>query len=382
MNPNSHHNPTNMPVGKTKYLLIAGFAASLLLLVLLAAIGLSFMYNNLSRINEIVDTNNVKMGLLREMHDSARERSLLLHMMLDTRDPFVRDDLYLQFIQEGTDFIKARIAFGKMKLSDKEVNLLAEQGSASGIAVPYQREIVDLIHQDKYQQALDLLFNKAVPTQNKVLVLINKLQDMQEEASLQTAAYSKHDLQSLVGKTFFLVALGALIGIFIAAVVIRRITRTEIQLQFEKHLAEVTLHSVGEAVITTDTSGRITYINPVAEAITGWSLDTARHHPLLDVWKIYQDKRDKIMDNPILAAVANDTIISSENNVNLIGADDTVYAVEHTAAPIRDDKGQVHGGILIFRDVTEVRSLASQLTYQASHDVLTGLVNRREFEIR
>ena len=382
MNPDSQHNPSSLPVGSTKYLLIAGFAASLFILVTLAAIGLSSMYNNLSRINQIVETNNVKMGLLREMHDAARERSLLLHMMLDNRDVFAQDELFQQFIAQGADFAKARIAFGKMDLSDKETQLLSEQGRVSGIAVPYQREIVDLIQQSKYAEALDILFNKAVPMQNKVLLLLNQLQDMQETASVQTAKQSKHDLQSLVTQTFFLVALGAIIGIIIAAIIVRRIARTEHQLQFEKRLAQVTLHSVGEAVITTDINGNITYINPVAEAMTGWPLVKARQHPLLDVWTIYQDDKQIPLDNPILLAIQENSIICSAQNVNLKSTDGTVFAVEHTAAPIQDDSGQVHGGILIFRDVTEVRSLASQLSYQASHDVLTGLVNRREFEIR
>ena len=382
MYPDSQHNPSAFPVGKTKYLLIAGFTASLLILVGLAAIGLSSMYNNLSRINEIVETNNVKISLLREMHNAARERSLLLHMMLDTRDPFLRDDLFLQFMKHGTNFANARIALGNMKLSSTEQQLLAEQGRASGIAVPIQREIVDLIQQEKYATALEKLFNEAVPFQDKVLALLNQLQDIQQKASEQTARQSKHDLQSLITQTFVLVGLGVVIGIFIAAIVVRRISRTETQLQFEKRLAQVTLHSVGEAVITTDIHGDITYINPVAEAMTGWPLARARYRPLLDVWKISEDGKRLTPDNPILTAISQDNIISSANNVNLTGADGGIFAVEHTAAPIRDDSGQVHGGILIFRDVTEVRSLASQLSYQASHDALTGLVNRREFEIR
>lgn len=376
------HRSLTLPVGKTKYLLIAGFAASLFILVILAAVGLSFTYNNLSRINEIVETNNVKNSLLREMHSAARERSLILHMMLDIGDPFARDDLFLQFNNYGARFANARIALGKMSLSAKEQKLLDEQGRVSGIAVPIQREIVDLIQADKPEAALNMLLNKAVPLQNEVLSLLSELQDFQEEASRQTAHQSEHDLSLLITQTFIFVGLGALIGIIIAVHVIRRITRTETQLQFEKRLAEVTLHSVGEAVITTDIHGKIDYINPVAEAMTGWSLADARHRPLLDVWKIYRDDKNIAPENPILTAITEDSIICSAHNVNLKGSADSVFAVEHTAAPIRDDSGQVHGGILIFRDVTEVRSLASQLSYQASHDALTGLVNRREFEIR
>jgi diguanylate cyclase (GGDEF)-like protein len=101
------------------------------------------------------------------------------------------------------------------------------------------------------------------------------------------------------------------------------------------------------------------------------------------VWHIFDDEPEaRIAANPVLEAIGEESIICSAQNIKLQGADNRVFAVEHTAAPIRDETGQIHGGILIFRDVTEVRMLASQLSYQASHDTLTGLVNRREFEIR
>lgn len=382
MNSDSRHKQQLLPVGKTKFLLISGFAASLLILVILVVLGQSFMYGNQSRINQIVQTNNVKTSLLRKMHDAARERSLMLHMMFINRDAFEQDELYQQFLTHGTNFAEARIAFGKMKLSHEEKQLLDEQGKISSIAVPYQREIVDLIHKDDFSKARYLLTKKAVPLQDRVLRILNKLEDIQEEASLRTASHSQTDLENLNRQTLILVAIGFLLGIVIAYIVIRRISRIEAQLKFEKRLAEVTLHSVGEAIITTDNDGCITYINPAAEVITGWKLHNAKHQYLLDVWKIFQENRQQPLDNPILKAIQEDRIIISAQNVNLQKSDGTVYAIEHTTAPIRDESGKVYGGILIFRDVTEVRSLASQLSYQASHDALTGLVNRPEFENR
>lgn len=373
---------SRLPPGRTKFLLICGFATILVISVILAAVGLSFTHTNLSRINEIVETNNVKTELLREMHSAARERSLLLHMMLDVTDPFIRDDLFQDFNRRGAQFASARMTLSAMTLSETEQNLLLRQGGVSSIAVPIQREIVDLIQQEKLEQAQTLLLSRAVPLQNDVLALLDSLQDYQEEASRINAAQASTDLDELIRQTFVLIVLGALIGIVIAVLVIRRITRTENQLQREKCLAEATLCSIGEAVITTDFHGNIDYINPVAESLTGWKLADARQRPLASVWKIHLQDSEEAPPNPILDAINNNGIVTSSQNVNLLGNNNNIYALEYTAAPIRDETGQVHGAILIFRDVTEVRTLASQLSYRASHDALTGLVNRREFEIR
>ena len=117
-------------------LLNVGFVAILVLFLLLVGVGLSFMYTSQLRINAIVETHNVKAALLNEMYTSARERSLLMHTMLDMEDPFTRDELYLEFNKHGGRFARARIKLFTMSLSEKEKVLLAEQGKLSGIAVP------------------------------------------------------------------------------------------------------------------------------------------------------------------------------------------------------------------------------------------------------
>ena len=212
------HKKLNQPTARTKYLLIIGFTACLAVSVILAVVGLSFTHNNLSRINEIVETNNVKTSLLREMHSAARERSLLLHMMLNLDDPFERDALFLEFNKHGGRFATARNKLLSMPLSDTEKDLLARQGEVSSIAVPVQRNIVDLIQQEQMRRAKDLLLNQAVPLQNQVLELLSGLQDYQEKASQQTASQGAHDLDSLIWQTFIFVVLGALIGIILGIV--------------------------------------------------------------------------------------------------------------------------------------------------------------------
>lgn len=368
--------------GRTKMLLNVGFGAILILYLLLVGVGLSFMYSTQSRINAIVETHNVKAALLNQMYTSARERSLLLHTMLDTDDAFARDDLYMEFNKHGGRFIRARNTLKTMLLSEQERQLLAEQGKLSGIGVPIQNRIIDLIQDDELLLARAILNNESVPTQNKVLDRLLALQRHQESAARTTAQQSDKELRRAFVETSLLGLFAILVSSLIAYFVIRRTTRTEKDLQVQKQLAETTLHSIGEAVITTDNSNIIVSINTVAESLTGWTHDMAKGNSLDTIFKLYEESTRKEIANPVAQAIAMDLIIYSDTDVHLGSSAGASYAIEYTAAPIRDKNGEVYGGILTFRDVTEVRSLAAQLSYQASHDTLTGLVNRNEFEQR
>lgn len=368
--------------GRTKNLLIAGFSASLLVSVVIAVIGLSFMNANLSRMNDIVNTNNVKTSLLHTMHSAARERVLLLHMMLDQSDPFVRDELFLQFNHQGSVFADTRAQIVQMQLSAEEHAILATQGELSNTAVPIQREIVDLIQGDDLALARELLFNKAEPLQNKVLHQIEDIEGLQATATVNSNQQAQADLHSLLIQIILYIGIGVFAAGLIAMRVGRRITRTEKALQFEKRLAQLTLHSIGDAVITTSVHGMVEYLNPVAETMTGRTLAQVKGQPLAEIWNITTDDNPVACVPQVLAAIAAGKISNSIKTVNLKGPNDKNYAIEYTAAPIRDADGAAHGGIVIFRDVSEIRLLTSQLSYQASHDALTGLVNRREFEVR
>lgn len=363
-------------------LLNIGFGAILALFLLLMGVGLSFMFASQSRINAIVETHNVKVALLNEMYTSARERSLILHSMLDMDDPFARDDLYLEFNKHGGRFARARTKLITMPLSEKEKDLLSKQGKQSRFAVPIQNRITNLMRTDNFQLARDLLNNESVPAQNSVLDHLLALQHYQETAASATAQQSDEELKSAFIQTVLLGAVAILISGLIALFIVGRTTRTERELQLEKQLAETTLHSIGEAVITTDKNNFIVSINPVAESLTGWTLDEAKGQSLNTLFKLFEESSRKEIANPIVEAITTDRIIHSANNVHLGSSAGVTYAIEYTAAPIRDKSGEVYGGILTFRDVTEIRSLSAQLSYQASHDTLTGLVNRNEFELR
>jgi len=159
-----------------------------------------------------------------------------------------------------------------------------------------------------------------------------------------------------------------------------RATHSESALSREKELAEVTLQSIAEAVITTNAEGEVQYLNPVAERMTGWGNKEAHGLSLLKVISIVQETSGKPMTNPVFECLKNNRIETLETHSSLLKRDGETVAIEATAAPIRNASGQVIGSVMVCQDVSQARKFAYQLSYQAGHDALTGLYNRREFD--
>jgi diguanylate cyclase (GGDEF)-like protein/PAS domain S-box-containing protein len=150
----------------------------------------------------------------------------------------------------------------------------------------------------------------------------------------------------------------------------------------EKESAQITLQSIGDGVITTDANSVIDYINPVAEQLTGWRLEDSMGRPVDEIFRTFHEETCEPLENPLTQSVRRVRPIKSVRPMLLIRKDGNELYVESTAAPIRDGAGKVSGGVLVFHDVSESRELNRRLSYQSSHDLLTGLVNRREFESR
>ncbi len=150
----------------------------------------------------------------------------------------------------------------------------------------------------------------------------------------------------------------------------------------EKESAQITLQSIGDGVITTDASSVIDYINPVAEQLTGWRLEDAMGKPVEEVFRAFHEETCEPLENPLSVSIRRSRPIKSVRPMLLIRRDGNELYVESTASPIRDGASRTAGGVLVFHDVSESRELNRRLSYHASHDLLTGLVNRREFEHR
>src|SRR5579871_4337192 len=150
----------------------------------------------------------------------------------------------------------------------------------------------------------------------------------------------------------------------------------------EKESAQITLQSIGDGVITTDAASVIDYINPVAEQLTGWRLEDAMGRPVEEIFRAFHEETCEPLENPLSVSIRRARPIKSVRPMLLIRRDGNELYVESTASPIRAGNGKVGGGVLVFHDVSESRELNRRLSYHASHDLLTGLVNRREFENR
>jgi len=144
----------------------------------------------------------------------------------------------------------------------------------------------------------------------------------------------------------------------------------------EKERAQVTLNSIGDAVLCTDSSGTVTYMNTVAEKMTGWLLGEALGRPLDGVFQIIDGVTRQPAQNPLAMAVAENRTVGLTPNCVLIGRDGHESGIEDSAAPIHNRNGDGAGAVIVFHDVSASRAMALQMAFSAQHDFLTGLPNR------
>jgi diguanylate cyclase (GGDEF)-like protein/PAS domain S-box-containing protein len=144
----------------------------------------------------------------------------------------------------------------------------------------------------------------------------------------------------------------------------------------EKERAQVTLNSIGDAVISTDVESRVTYLNLVAERLTGWPLNEALGRPLEEVFRIIDAETRGSIENPMVKSAEENIAVALPPNCILIRRDGEESAIEDSTAPIHDRFGGVTGAVMVFHDVSAARAMTQQLAYNAQHDTLTDLPNR------
>ena len=156
----------------------------------------------------------------------------------------------------------------------------------------------------------------------------------------------------------------------------------ERRLSEEKERAEVTLGSIGDAVVRTDAHGIIEYVNPVAEQLLGSRNTELVGRPIASVLALVHETTREPLENPIETCLREKRVVGRSNLSLLVRPDGREFAIDDSAAPVTDNDREVIGAVLVFHDVSRARTLSRQLAHQASHDFLTGLVNRHEFERR
>jgi PAS domain S-box-containing protein len=144
-----------------------------------------------------------------------------------------------------------------------------------------------------------------------------------------------------------------------------RVRRAEQEAREQRELLHVTLSSIGDAVIAADTDGRVTFLNPVAETLTGWNQDEAAGRPLAAVFPIVDGTTRWPLEGPVVRALREGTTVVLANNTILIARDGTERFVEDSAAPMRDRQGKIIGVVLVFRDVTQRKQIEAEIALRS-----------------
>ena len=161
---------------------------------------------------------------------------------------------------------------------------------------------------------------------------------------------------------------------------LQRAEKSEIELSHQKEKAEVTLHSITESVITVGLNGVIQYINPAAEQLFNAKNKDVYNLQLSDLVRIVSDSSGEKIEDPLARCFNKQRTVHLPEHSSLIAGDNKVIAIEASVAPMKNNDGEIIGAVMVIQDVSNTRKLTRQLSYQASHDMLTGLYNRLKFE--
>ncbi len=174
--------------------------------------------------------------------------------------------------------------------------------------------------------------------------------------------------------------IGDLVNISQLYEVIKTLKKELERLESKLVTSQAKMQAIGDGMITTDSLGNVQCLNQIAEKLTGWQTTEAIGYPLTEVFKIFHESTRKVIANPVEQILQDNIDYQLPTNTLLISRNKTEYAIETSAAPIRDHYGKIIGVVIVFRDVTKSRQLAHKLSWQATRDILTGLYNRRSFE--
>lgn len=369
-----------MKIHQGIYGLIIGFGVIIVLLLTIIILGLTRMENLHTQLEHFSLEQEQEKKHIYTMYNSARERTIALLEYMAMDDPFARDEQLTRFNAMAEQFIKARMALMESDLSSEQRRLLDRQARLTSIAAPLQTQVVNLIQDGKLEKARHILVDQAIPRQQAILDTLRDFLDYEEQESSHLLAKASQEYYRARASLLMSGTTAILLGLFIAYSSIR-LTRTSSQnLTKEKDRAQTTLISIGDAVITTDAHGIVDMVNPAAEKILGREQSSLLAQHFHHIFENFDNAQS--IEIPLLQAMHDGTTMYSTQAVYMHRRDGKEFAIEYTASPILDIHNHVIGGITTIRDVTEMNQLAAKLQFQASHDALTGLLNRRAFESR
>ncbi|MCR4301046.1 MAG: EAL domain-containing protein [Sulfuricaulis sp.] len=366
---------------QSRTLITAGFMLVLLLLVALAGVGLARLSAVQTHLNNIADKHNAKADIIFSMRHIVRERALSTYAMYIMDNPFDREEELHRFTALASEFMQLRDRLQEIGLNDQEQVAFDKVLDQVRLNQPRQLALIDNITHERYSGVREEILRHNMLRQRALLELLDHMVELGRSEVRKATELASGDYRAAYMTIIMLTVAIILTGLYVASFVVYRARLVEKALAREKEHAEITLHSVGDAVIAADELGNVNYLNPAAEQMTGWRSEEAQGQPLRIVYSIINETTRKPLEHPAMLGVLDCPIAGLDKHTLLISRSGRELAIEDTAAPIRSSDGENIGAIVVFRDVTQQRRLQKELRWQASHDALTGLVNRREFEV-
>jgi diguanylate cyclase (GGDEF)-like protein/PAS domain S-box-containing protein len=359
---------------------ILGFGVVIAITVVLVTLDLARLQSVRSKVQEIVQSHALRSERAAQLMGSNLALAEALHGVLEARDASRLLQSQGQFQSALRRFDQALAQLRQAGPGDGETLSQVLEAAREARAMP--EKIAGLVFAGRLQEAGQVHVQWEDSFQDRLGERLTRFQEQQRVQMLEAVERLDREARESLAVTMGLRFGAIAVGLLVAWLVIRYIYAIGDDLQRESERAHVALHSIGDGVIVTGAEGEVQDLNPVAEKLTGWGRDEARGRPLREIYSIVdEDSREPVEFVRFdWGLERNGGALAS--GVRLVHRDGREFPVEDNASPIRDRAGSIVGHIVVFRDVTHLRTLARRLSWQASHDPLTGLANRREFERR
>jgi diguanylate cyclase (GGDEF)-like protein/PAS domain S-box-containing protein len=357
---------------------LSGFTLVVLpfvLLMILAIVGLQQMRNDMER---VIRQHHERTELTYRLRTAARERTITLYQYISSTDPFEKTELRERHLALADEFLQVREKMQNSVLGDEEAALFREALTLIRRAVQVQAELIELSGNGISPVAVERFTTEMVPLQNEIFQRFQRMLDIQNKSmNLDMGkARSKGNLILLV---FVLSGLSAIaLSFFNIRRSVLRARVIEGKLFAEKERAEVTLHSIADGVITSDAYGNVDNINEAAERLIGWPREMIIGKRLREVYILYDVLTGDALNCVGCHELSGDP--ADKPYYLLKGRNGRERVIQDSVGPIYGREGEIVGAVVVFRDVSHAWRRAGQLTWRASHDMLTGLVNRAELE--
>lgn len=361
---------------------IAGFGVMILLLIGVAAIGVSHVRTLSQQLTAIVAERNLKAELASTMKGLHDARYHAIHLASQLTDPFERDEQTMRFAAQAREFIVARDLFLNLPLDAAELNAWNEVRKHLPMVEATANEVLELIRSDRQEEARARIRDELKPHQIDMMRNWDILVAMQHDNNTRAVAEAKtaHDRahRLLMG----LSGIAVMVAVSVAWFVVRLSRRLENDLFEERERALITLRSIGDAVVRFDRDQQVCFLNPVAESLLGVQVRESEPLPSSQSLHLFERENREDLTQPMLADVLRGGAYVLPGTATLLSGHGIEYEVEGRCSPIHAPDGETIGGVLVLRDVSEARELQRKLLWHSDHDALTGLGNRHAFEER